>query len=93
MSRSFNRNRFFTRTSNWDFGPIIVTPRMLRVLSCITYATLIEDVEEALSIPYDELCDEIQKLLQCNLIVESARFGKDLNGELEDGRYGLSPLQ
>jgi hypothetical protein len=87
MGRHYNRTRSFSRTTNWNFGPVNVTPRMLRVLSCITYATMIEDVEETLSMAYDDLCEDINKLLQLNLVTESSRIGEDLDAVADHSNF------
>ena len=58
----------FMRTKEWNFGEISLTPRMLRVLSCIKGKTTLSDIERRLSVSFEELCNEIYNLLHLNLI-------------------------
>jgi len=58
----------FVRTQDWSFDEISMTPRMLRVLSCIDGVTALADIEKQVTVSFEELCNEIYNLLHLNLI-------------------------
>lgn len=68
MYRARVQSMAFKRTENWNFGEISITPRMLKVLSCIRGTTRLIDIEKEIPISFEELCNELYSLLSLKLI-------------------------
>lgn len=89
MGRHYSQYISFMRTTEWNFGTITITPRMLRVLSCIKGVTSIEKVKPQLSMSFEELCSEIYNLLHLNLIAiaDTGRRENTSGTGVTKGRY------
>ena len=76
MYKNYIQDMAFVRTQDWSFGEISMTPRMLRVLSCIEGVTALADIEKQVAVSFEELCNEIYNLLHLNLIAFNDRGGQ-----------------
>ncbi len=84
----------FVRTQNWNFGEVSMTPRMLRILSCIQGVTALADIEKQVSVSFEELCNEIYNLLHLNLIVfnDGTKQSESSSVTAAENRYYVPPV-
>lgn len=84
----------FVRTQEWNFGEISMTPRMLRVLSCIEGVTALADIEKQVAVSFEELCNEIYNLLHLNLIAfnDGGQRGGNNRVTAAENRYYAPPV-
>lgn len=67
-SPAYNLSMVFERTSNWDFGEVTMTHRMLRVLALTDGDTSVAEICQTLDMTYDALFSDLQKLHEMRLV-------------------------
>lgn len=92
MDKSHIQEMSFVRTENWNFGEISLTPRMLRVLSCIDGVTALADVEKQVGVSFEDLCNDIYHLLHLSLIAFNDGVESNTITSLENKRYYPPPV-
>lgn len=94
MYKSHIQDMAFVRTQDWSFGEISITPRMLRVLSCIEGVTALADIEKQVAVSFEELCNEIYNLLHLNLIAfnNGGQGGDNSRVTAVENRYYAPPV-